>query len=144
MKQRTLGYIHLSNESHVSELTAHRSVLSAADAIYEDVHCGGRIVERTQFRQLLSDANPGDTIICVSLDRWAWTLPDLHASIAQLHAKGVTLNILEPNLVFSPGTDVESSSPIGLKHALARWDTKPQKRKIQHVGGGGTGLLSPS
>lgn len=142
MKQRTLGYIHLSNESHVSELTAHRSVLSAADAIYEDVHCGGRIVERTQFRQLLSDANPGDTIICVSLDRWAWTLPDLHASIAQLHAKGVTLNILEPNLVFSPGTDVESSSPIVLIDALARWDTTLQKRKMQHVVRGGTRTAS--
>jgi|GEM_PF-3847645 len=142
MNQRTLGYIHLSNESHVSELTVHRSVLSAADVIYEDVHCGGRIVERTQFRELLSAANSGDIVICASLDRWAWTLGDLQVSITHLHANGVTLNILEPNLVFSPSTEIASSSAMEVIDALAQWDVTLQKRKMQHVVRGGTRTAS--
>lgn len=142
MKQRTLGYIHLSNESHESELTRHRLVLSAADAIYEDVHCGGRIVERAQFRQLLADAAAGDTVICISLDRWAWTLGDLQSSIKQLNEKNVTLIILEPKLVFSPDPDVESTAALDLLNALADWDTTLQKRKMQHVVRGGSRTAS--
>ena len=142
MKQRTLGYIHLSNESHESELTRHRAVLSAADAIYEDVHCGGRIVERAQFRQLLTDAVAGDTVICVTLDRWAWTLGDLHTSIKQLNEKNVTLTILEPKLVFSPNPDLESTAALELLDALAEWDTTLQKRKMQHVVRGGSRTAS--
>ena len=142
MKQRTLGYIHLSNESHESELTRHRTVLSAADTIYEDVHCGGRIVERAQFRQLLTDAVAGDTVICATLDRWAWTLGDLHASIKQLSEKNVTLTILEPKLVFSPNTDLESTLSLELLDALADWDTTLQKRKMQHVVRGGSRTAS--
>jgi len=142
MKQRTLGYIHLSNESHESELVRHRTVLSSADVIYEDVHCGGRIVERAQFRQLVSDASAGDTIICATLDRWAWTLIDLQSSISELLAKGVTISILEPKLVFSPNADVPSSSVMDLIDALADWDTTLQKRKMQHVVRGGSRTAS--
>lgn len=142
MKQRTLGYIHLSNESHDSELARHRSVLSAADVLYEDVHCGGRIVERSQFRQLMEDANEGDVVICAALDRWAWTLGDLQLSIRQLNDKGVTLNILEPSLVFSPIGTAESSSALAFLDALAEWDTILQKRKMQHVVRGGSRTAS--
>lgn len=142
MNQRTLGYIHLSNESHESELARHRTVLSAADVIYEDVHCGGRIVERAQFRQLLSDVVPGDIVICASLDRWAWTLGDLQSSIMRLNEKNVTLKVLEPNLVFSPAGDTESSSALELLDALADWDTTLQKRKMQHVVRGGSRTAS--
>jgi DNA invertase Pin-like site-specific DNA recombinase len=142
MKQRTLGYIHLSNESHESELTRHRTVLSAADTIYEDVHCGGRIVERAQFRQLLTDVVAGDTVICATLDRWAWTLGDLHTSIKQLNEKNVTLTILEPKLVFSPNPDLESTASLELLDALADWDTTLQKRKMQHVVRGGSRTAS--
>jgi DNA invertase Pin-like site-specific DNA recombinase len=142
MKQRTLGYIHLSNESHTSELTRHRELLSGSDFIYEDVHCGGRIVERAQFRQLLSDAKKGDTIVCATLDRWAWTLADLQTSINQLLAKGVTVSILEPKLTFSPSPDVENTSSVALIDALADWDTTLQKRKMQHVVRGGSRTAS--
>ena len=142
MKQRTLGYIHLSNESHESELTRHRSALSNADATYEDIHCGGRIVERAKFRQLLEDANAGDTIICLTLDRWAWTLGDLQASIKVLHDKGVTLSILEPPLTFSPSGETDNVSSIALIDALAQWDSILQKRKMQHVVRGGSRTAS--
>lgn len=142
MKQRILGYIHLSNESHESELTRHRAILSASDSIYEDVHCGGRIVERAQFRQLLEDCVSGDTVLCATLDRWAWTLGDLYASIRQLHDKNVTLTILEPKLVFSPNRDVESSLAVDVLEALAAWDTTLQKRKMQHVVRGGSRTAS--
>ena len=142
MKQRTLGYIHLSNESHETELTRHRTVLSTADTIYEDVHCGGRIVERAQFRQLLTDAVAGDTVICATLDRWAWTLGDLHTSIKQLNEKNVTLTILEPKLVFSSNPDLESTGALELLDALADWDTTLQKRKMQHVVRGGSRTAS--
>lgn len=142
MKQRILGYIHLSNESHDSELARHRSVLSAADVLYEDVHCGGRIVERSQFRQLMEDANEGDVVICAALDRWAWTMGDLQSSIRQLNDKGVTLNILEPSLVFSPKGTAESSSALAFLDALAEWDTILQKRKMQHVVRGGSRTAS--
>lgn len=142
MKQRTLGYIHLSNESHDSELTRHRAILAGAESIYEDVHCGGRIVERAQFRQLLEDANDGDTVICASLDRWAWTLGDLQTSIRHLNGKNVTLKILEPSLVFSPTDAAEASTAVEVLDALAEWDTVLQKRKMQHVVRGGSRTAS--
>jgi len=142
MKSRTLGYIHLSNESHESELSRHRALLSGTDAIYEDVHCGGRIVERTQFRRLLADVSDGDTVLCASLDRWAWTLGDLQSSLKQLHDRNVTLSILEPKLVFSPDPGVESVTSTALVDALVAWDATLQKRKMQHVVRGGNRTAS--
>ncbi len=142
MKYRTLGYIHLSNESHESELTRHRATLASADRVYEDVHCGGRIVERAQFRQLLSDAQAGDTVLCASLDRWAWTLGDLQSSIKGLLDKGVTLSFLEPSLVFNPDPEQASCSSSVLLQALVDWDTTLQKRKMQHVVRGGSRTAS--
>jgi response regulator of citrate/malate metabolism len=44
--------------------------------------------------------------------------------------------------VFSPSTEVESSSAIALIDALAQWDVTLQKRKMQHVVRGGTRTAS--
>lgn len=63
--------------------------------------CSGKDVNRPAYAEMISYVREGDTLIVHSLDRLSRSLRDLTACVDALTAKGVRVEFVKENLVFS-------------------------------------------
>lgn len=92
------GYARVSTlkqEKNGNSLDEQREKLQAAGAqeIVSDSYTGTKM-DRPAFTALLDKLTEGDTLIVTKLDRFARTAVEGGAIVQQLHARGVTINIL--------------------------------------------------
>lgn len=92
------GYARVSTlkqEKNGNSLDEQREKLQAAGAqeIVTDSYTGTKM-DRPAFTALLDKLAAGDTLIVTKLDRFARTAVEGGAIVQQLHARGVTINIL--------------------------------------------------
>ena len=92
------GYARVSTlkqEKNGNSLDEQREKLQAAGAqeIVTDSYTGTKM-DRPAFTALLDKLTAGDTLIVTKLDRFARTAVEGGAIVQQLHARGVTINIL--------------------------------------------------
>mgnify|MGYP002521753803 CR=1 FL=1 len=92
------GYARVSTkrqERNGNSLEAQREALTNAGAqkIFVDSVTGTKM-DRPQFKALLENLNPGDTLIVTKLDRFARSCSQASATITDLIDKGITVTVL--------------------------------------------------
>jgi DNA invertase Pin-like site-specific DNA recombinase len=91
---RRIGYGRVSTE-HQSEAQQRAQLLAAGcDSITTETISSGR-KDRPGLAQVLSELQPGDTLVIVKLDRLARSLQELLAVAADLENRGVHLQVLD-------------------------------------------------
>ena len=97
MQGQRIGYIRVSSSS--------QNVDRQLDGVQLDMRyvdtISGKSAERPQLLIMLQYARSGDTVIVHALDRLARNLGDLRSLVKQLTDKGVTVQFLKENLIFS-------------------------------------------
>jgi DNA invertase Pin-like site-specific DNA recombinase len=97
MQGQRIGYIRVSSAS--------QNVDRQLDGVQLDMRyvdtISGKSTERPQLLIMLQYARSGDTVIVHALDRLARNLGDLRSLVKQLTDKGVTVQFLKENLIFS-------------------------------------------
>jgi len=97
--KKTYGYIRVSTKGQASgnSLQAQKEAVIAhgadPDLIFEDVFTGAKC-DRPELNKLLSVLEESDSLIIPKLDRMARNVSQGVATIEELVAKGVTINIL--------------------------------------------------
>ena len=77
-----------SLDDQVQKLTA-----AGAEKVYADAFTG-KTMSRPEFNKLLLALQPGDTLICTKLDRFARTAAEGVQMVQELMNKGITVDIL--------------------------------------------------
>jgi DNA invertase Pin-like site-specific DNA recombinase len=92
--RRKVGYGRVSTE-HQSEAQQRAQLLAAGcDSISTETISSGR-KDRPGLAQVLSDLQPGDTLVICKLDRLARSLQELLTIAADLENRGVHLQVLD-------------------------------------------------
>ena len=90
-----IGYARVSTRAQ--DVTAQREGLAelgvAADRLYVDQGMTGANRDRPGLREALAACRSGDTLVVTKLDRLARSVPDAHAILADLTARGVRFQI---------------------------------------------------
>lgn len=90
------GYARVSTESqrNNNSIEAQTEQLQAegAEIIYSDVMSGAKL-DRPEFSRLMSDLQPGDTLICTKLDRISRTATDGYELIKALIERGIKVRV---------------------------------------------------
>lgn len=102
------GYIRVSTlkQKDGNSIEAQEKELKekGADEIVTEIYTGST-TDRPKFNELIETLAPGDTLMVTKIDRFARTVQEGLATIDQLLAKGVTVNILNMGVV--------NDTPIG-------------------------------
>lgn len=95
----------------------------AVEKFFED-KCSGKNTDRPQLQAMLEFVREGDTVLVFSLDRLARNLNDLLSIVQRLNDKGVSINFLKENLVFSPNAEASAMNTLTLQifGAFAQWE----------------------
>ena len=89
-----IGYARVSTTGQ--NLEAQFAALKAAEVekVYQD-KASGKDRDRPALKEMLTFARKGDEIVVARLDRFTRSSADLHAILADLKAKGVTVRFLD-------------------------------------------------
>lgn len=102
------GYVRVSTlkQQDGNSIEAQEKELKekGADGIVTEIYTGST-TDRPKFNELIETLAPGDTLMVTKIDRFARTVQEGLATIDQLLAKGVTVNILNMGVV--------NDTPIG-------------------------------
>ena len=79
-------------------------------------HASGKDDKRPQLEELLNFVRSGDTVVIHSMDRLARNLDDLRRIVQTLTGKGVRIEFVKENLVFTGEDSPMSSLKIGRAH----------------------------
>jgi DNA invertase Pin-like site-specific DNA recombinase len=89
-----LGYARVSTTGQNLEAQIATLEAAAVEKVYQD-KASGKDRNRPALKEMLEFARQGDEIIVARLDRFTRSSADLHAILADLKAKGVTVRILD-------------------------------------------------
>lgn len=97
IKGQRLGYIRVST---IDQNISRQLEGIKLDRVFED-KASGRDTDRPELLQLLSFAREGDHVIVHSMDRLARNLDDLRKLVKTFTSKGVKIEFLKENLIFT-------------------------------------------
>lgn len=103
MKHQTIGYIRVSS---VGQNTDRQLAGIALDRVFEEKASGKTVTARPVLAECLSYVRARDTLVCHSMDRLARNTEELLGLVRELTGKGVTVQFLKENLIFS-GSDAD-------------------------------------
>ncbi|MEP4888484.1 MAG: recombinase family protein [Aliiglaciecola sp.] len=86
-----IGYARCSTQNQ--NLDAQLEQLKQCDKIFKEKLSGGNS-DRPELHKAIDYLREGDSLVITKLDRLARSLTDLHNLVAEIEAKGATLNIL--------------------------------------------------
>jgi DNA invertase Pin-like site-specific DNA recombinase len=92
------GYARISSCDQHLDLQAARLRAQGCEVVIEEIYSGRDVNGRELLLKLIEDAQPGDEIMCVKIDRLARSLRDVLNIVHTLAEKQVTLRILEPDV----------------------------------------------
>lgn len=95
-----VGYTRVSS----TEQNTARQDLPNVEKLFTDKASGGS-TDRPALKSMIEFVREGDTVVVWSIDRFARSLIDLQTLVAELNAKGVAVEFISENLVFSAATD---------------------------------------
>jgi len=113
-----VGYVRVSS---VDQNTDRQLEGVALDKTFED-KCSGKDTHRPQLQVLLEYVREGDTIFVHSLDRLARNLDDLRRLVNDLTGRGVKVQFIKENLMFSGDDSSMSKLLLSIMGAFAEFE----------------------
>ena len=113
-----VGYIRVSS---VDQHTDRQLEGMELDKTFED-KCSGKDTHRPQLQALLEYVREGDTIVIHSLDRLARNLDDLRRLVNGLTNRGVKVQFVKENLLFSGDDSSMSTLLLSIMGAFAEFE----------------------
>jgi len=117
MGQR-VGYVRVSS---LGQCTDRQLDGVPLDETFTD-RCSGRDTNRPALLALLNHVRAGDTMVCHSLDRLARNLTDLRALVTDLTARGVRVEFVTENLVFTGGDSPLQTLLLSMLGSVAEFE----------------------
>jgi DNA invertase Pin-like site-specific DNA recombinase len=143
-----VGYIRVST---LEQNTARQLDGVTLDRSYTD-HASGKDTQRPALAQALDWVRDGDTLIVHSMDRLARSLDDLRRLVRELTGRGVKVEFIKENLVFTGEDSSMSNLLLNMLGAVAEFERSMirerqregiAKAKARGVYRGGKPKLSP-
>jgi DNA invertase Pin-like site-specific DNA recombinase len=97
MKNNEIGYIRVSS---YDQNTSRQLEGLTLDKVFVD-KASGKDIHRPELENLKQFVREGDTVIVHSMDRLARNLDDLRKTVRNLTHKGVKIQFLKENIIFS-------------------------------------------
>ena len=101
MKTQIIGYVRVST---VDQNTERQLEGIDLDITFED-KASGKDTNRPQLQAALKHARLGDTFMVHSMDRLARNVEDMLRLVRELNSKGVTVQFMKENMIFTPDND---------------------------------------
>ena len=118
MKGQKVGYIRVSS---LEQNTARQLSDLELDKVFED-KVSGKSVERPQLKAMLDFVREGDTVVVHSLDRLARNLDDLRRLVNDLTGRGIRVQFIKENLLFSGDDSSMSKLLLSIMGAFAEFE----------------------
>lgn len=118
MSGQRLGYIRVSS---LDQNTQRQLEDIQLGRVFTD-KASGKDIKRPQLEELLRFAREGDTVIVHSMDRLARNLDDLRFVVQQLTGKGVRVEFLKENLVFTGEDSPLANLMLSVMGAFAEFE----------------------
>jgi DNA invertase Pin-like site-specific DNA recombinase len=119
MKTQRIGYIRVST---VEQNEARQLDGIQLDRVFTD-KASGKDTNRPQLQEAIKYAREGDTLLVHSLDRLARSMEDMLRLVRELNAKGVSVEFVKENMVFSAGKDdPRSMLLLGILGSFAQFE----------------------
>lgn len=118
IKGQRLGYIRVST---IDQNTFRQLEGVKLDRVFED-KASGRDTDRPELQQLLLFAREGDQVIVHSMDRLARNLDDLRKLVKVFTSKGVKIEFLKENLVFTGEDSPMANLLLSVMGAFAEFE----------------------
>ena len=118
MKGQTIGYIRVST---VEQNTSRQLEGITLDKTFTD-KCSGKDTNRPQLALMLEFVREGDTVIVHSMDRLARNLDDLRKLVKFLTGKGVKIQFIKENLIFTGEDSPMSTLLLAVMGAFAEFE----------------------
>lgn len=113
-----MGYARVSTLDQNEKRQLEGQVL---DRVFTD-KASGRDTSRPQLAELLRFARDGDTLVLHSMDRLARNLDDLRALVQTLTRKGVRVEFIKENLVFTGEDSPMANLMLSVMGAFAEFE----------------------
>lgn len=95
---RKIGYARVSSLGQDLQVQIDTLTRESCQLIYKDKYTGKKI-DRPGFQKLLTDIQPGDTLVLTKLDRLARTTRDALDIIQELLDKHIKIHVLNMGLI---------------------------------------------
>ncbi|WP_164203324.1 recombinase family protein [[Micrococcus luteus] ATCC 49442] len=118
MVGQRIGYVRVSTLDQNEKRQLEGQVL---DRIFMD-KASGRDTVRPELTELLRFARDGDTLVVHSMDRLARNLDDLRALVHNLTRKGVQVEFIKENLVFTGEDSPMANLMLSVMGAFAEFE----------------------
>lgn len=118
MSGQRLGYIRVSS---LDQNTQRQLENIQVARMFTD-KASGKDTERPQLEELLRFARDGDTVLVHSMDRLARNLDDLRSVVQKLTRKGVWIEFLKENLVFTGDDSPLANLMLSVMGAFAEFE----------------------
>ena len=116
---RILGYKRVSS---LEQNTVRQLEGIELDLEFEEKVSGKSIKDRPKLQELLRTAYTGDTVIIHSMDRLARNLIDMKNIVSELVAKGVQVQFVKEQLIFSGKEDPYSELMLNMMASFAEFE----------------------
>ncbi len=113
-----VGYVRVSS---LGQCTDRQLDGVPLDETFTD-RCSGRDTNRPALLALLKHVRAGDTMVCHSLDRLARNLTDLRALVTDLTDRGVRVEFVTENLVFTGGDSPLQTLLLSMLGSVAEFE----------------------
>jgi DNA invertase Pin-like site-specific DNA recombinase len=113
-----IGYVRVSTLDQNEKRQLEGRIL---DHVFTD-RASGRDTSRPELTELLRFARNGDTVVVHSMDRLARNLDDLRALVQGLTRKGVRVEFLKENLVFTGEDSPMANLMLSVMGAFAEFE----------------------
>lgn len=101
MKTQRIGYIRVSTVDQNEQRQLDGVQL---DRVFTD-KASGKDMNRPQLQEAIKYVRDGDTLIVHSMDRLARNVEDMLRLVRELNDKGISVQFMKENMVFSAGKD---------------------------------------
>jgi DNA invertase Pin-like site-specific DNA recombinase len=118
--ERRIGYIRVSS---IGQNTDRQlvDILDNLDKVFTD-KISGKNINRPELENMMDYVREGDTIFVHSMDRLARNLDDLRKIVTTLTSKGVRIQFLKENLIFTGDDNAMSLLLLNIMGSFAEFE----------------------
>lgn len=116
-----VGYARVSSTSQHLDRQLQALLDAGCEKIFQE-KVSGASRERPELINVLDYLRDGDKLVCVSMDRLARSLGDLHNIVSELTQRGVTVQFLKEAQTYSRDSSPVSKLMLGLLGSIAEFE----------------------
>ena len=130
---RTVGYARVSSTSqHLDRQLSALHDAGCTKPFQEKLSGANR--ERPELEAALDYLREGDRLVCVSMDRLARSLGDLHSIVTELTERGVEVQFLKKAQTYSRDSSPVSKLMLGLLGSIAEFErSRIRERQAESI-----------